>query len=41
MTTLSLTGSEYPRLYTPPARDLTPQTTRGYECIAFAEECWG
>lgn len=41
MTTTALVGSEYPRLYTPPARDLTPETTRGYECIAFAEDILG
>ena len=33
-----LLGSELPRLFTPPARPLTPATTRGYECIAFAED---
>ena len=26
-----------PRLFTPPARELTPATTRGFEAIAFAE----
>ncbi len=41
MTTAALVGSEYPRLYTPPARDLTPDTTRGYEAVAFAEEVLG
>ncbi len=40
-TTAPLVGSEYPRLYTPPARDLTPDTTRGYEAITFAEEVLG
>jgi phage terminase large subunit-like protein len=36
-----LIGSEYPRLYTPPARDLTPETTRGFECVEFAEDVLG
>jgi hypothetical protein len=30
-------GSEVPRIYTPPARELTPHTTHGYSAIAFAE----
>ncbi len=38
---LGLIGAEYPRLYTPPARDLTPVTTRGNEAITFAEEVLG
>lgn len=37
----NLIGSEVPRLFTPPARDLTPETTRGYEAIAFAEDVLG
>jgi phage terminase large subunit-like protein len=41
MTTTALVGSEVPRLFTPPARDLTPETTRGYECAAFAEDVLG
>lgn len=31
-------GSETPRIWTPPLRDLTPETTRGFECIDFAEQ---
>ena len=41
MTTSTLTGSEVPRLATPPARELTPETTRGFECIEFAEDVLG
>ncbi len=36
-----LFGSEYPRPYIPPARGLTPETTRGFEAIIFAEEVLG
>lgn len=39
--TTALVGSDVPRLATPPARELTPETTRGYEAIAFAEELLG
>ena len=39
--TAPLLGSELPRLFTPPARELTPQTTRGFEAIAFATEVLG
>lgn len=31
-------GCEAPRIYTPPLRELTPDTTLGYEIIEFAEE---
>ena len=42
MTTSStLTGSEIPRLMTPPARTLTPVTSRGFEAIEFAEDVLG
>jgi len=34
-------GSEVPRLHTPPARALTPSTTRGYEAIELAQEILG
>ena len=30
-------GSEVPRIYTPPLRELTPDTTLGFEVIEFAE----
>jgi hypothetical protein len=40
-TVAPLVGCEVPRLSTPPARELTPETTRGYEAIAFAEEVLG
>ena len=33
-----LLGSETPRIYTPPLRELTEETTHGYACIAFAEQ---
>lgn len=32
-----LLGYEQPRIFTPPLRELTPDTTLGYEVIAFAE----
>jgi hypothetical protein len=32
-----LVGSEVPRIYTPPLRELTPDTTLGYSVIEFAE----
>lgn len=41
MTTAALLGSETPRLFTPPLRELTPATSRGFECIAFAETVLG
>lgn len=31
-------GVETPRIFTPPLRRLTPRTSRGFECIRFAEE---
>lgn len=34
-------GSELPRLWTPPLRELTPETSKGFECIAFAEGILG
>lgn len=34
-------GSEVPRVFTPPLRELTPQTSKGFECIAFLEETLG
>lgn len=36
-----LYGSETPRVFTPPLRPLTPETSRGFECIEFAEEILG
>lgn len=33
-----LVGSEQPRIFTPPLRELTPETTYGYSVIQFAEE---
>lgn len=30
-------GCEEPRIYTPPLRELTPETTLGFEVIEFAE----
>ena len=30
-------GFTEPRIYTKPLRELTPETSRGFECIAFAE----
>lgn len=34
-------GSEVPRIWTPPLRPLTPETSLGFECIAFAENVVG
>ena len=34
-------GIETPRIFTPPLRDLTPDTTLGYEIIDFAEKVLG
>lgn len=34
-------GSEEPRIFTPPLRDLTPETTLGYAAIEFAEDVCG
>jgi hypothetical protein len=31
-------GFETPRIFTPPRRELTEETTHGFACIAFAEE---
>jgi len=36
-----LYGSEVPRVFTPPLRELTPETTLGFDCIEFAEEGLG
>jgi hypothetical protein len=33
-----IVGSEEPRIYTPPLRELTPETSLGFSVIAFAEE---
>ncbi|WP_091944641.1 terminase large subunit [Trujillonella endophytica] len=37
----TLIGSEVPRLATPPAGELTPETSRGFEVIEFAEDVLG
>lgn len=34
-------GSETPRLSTPPARPLSPATSRGFEAVAFAQDVLG
>lgn len=34
-------GSTEPRIYTAPKRELTPQTSHGFACIAFAEQMMG
>ncbi|WIC89772.1 terminase [Gordonia phage Sapo] len=34
-------GAEVPRLYTPPLRPLTPETSAGFACVAFLEETLG
>lgn len=33
-----LIGNEVPRIYTPPLRELTPDTSLGYDCIDFGED---
>jgi hypothetical protein len=35
---VSILGCGTPRIFTPPRRELTPETTHGFACIAFAEE---
>ncbi|MEV4735552.1 MULTISPECIES: hypothetical protein [unclassified Microbacterium] len=37
----TLKGKTTPRLFTPPLRELTPETSRGFEVIAFALEILG
>ena len=34
----ALRGSETPRVFTPPLRELTPATSKGFACIEFAEQ---
>ena len=34
-------GFTEPRIVTQPLRELTPETSRGFECIAFAENVLG
>ncbi len=34
-------GCEEPRIYTPPLRNLTPNTSHGFACISFAEDILG
>src|SRR5438128_1399318 len=36
-----LYGCEVPRIFTPPLRELTPATSKGFECIEFAEDVLG
>lgn len=36
-----LLGCEVPRVWTPPLRELTAETSRGFQCIAFAEDVLG
>ena len=36
-----LRGSETPRIFTPPLRDLTEATTLGFDCATFAEDVLG
>lgn len=38
---MSLVGSEVPRVFTPPLRELTPDTTLGFDAIRFAETVLG
>jgi hypothetical protein len=38
VTAETLVGSEQPRVFTPPLRELTPETTDGYKAVAFAEK---
>lgn len=41
MPTCALRGKETPRLWTKPLRELTPETSLGFECIDFAENVIG
>lgn len=34
-------GAEAPRIYTPPLRELTPETSLGFEAVKFAEQVLG
>lgn len=36
-----LVGSETPRIYTPPLRELTPDTSYGFSVIEFADKVLG
>lgn len=36
-----LVGHTEPRVFTPPLRELTPETTLGFECVEFAEKALG
>ncbi len=36
-----IVGCEQPRIFTPPKRELTPETTHGFAAIAFAEDVLG
>lgn len=36
---MTLYGKETPRIYTPPLRELTPQTSYGFSVIEFSETC--
>lgn len=33
-----LKGRQEPRIFTPPLRELTPETTLGFKCVAFCEQ---
>ena len=37
----SVLGFEVPRVFTPPLRELTPETSKGFECISFLENTLG
>ena len=38
---MTLVGREEPRLFTPPLRELTPETSYGFSVVEFAEEVLG
>ena len=38
LSVVALRGSETPRVFTPPLRELTPDTSKGFACIEFAEQ---
>lgn len=38
---MTLYGKETPRIYTPPLRELTPETSYGFSVIEFSETCCG
>ena len=38
---MSVVGCTQPRLFTPPLREVTPQSSAGFQAVAFAEDVLG